>query len=164
MFTINFDDINMDEFIDDLFDEDGEDEMMVPVDGCQAGDHVVCKLRDSALAARHEKSDSKIILTIAGRIMLDENTWEYVAYVPEYEAPMIKSTFKIRPELAKRYGMHPKYIGELGVTLRKNNIIRISRKQDGMSCCNCDEFYDKAGPNQEDGSLICWSCRQNPYR
>lgn len=163
MFTINFD-INVDEFIDDLFDDEEEDEMMVPAGGCGAGDHVVCKLREGSIVARHERSEGKITLTIAGRIMLDENTWEYVAYVPEYEASGIKSTFKIRPELAKRYGMHTKYVGEFGITLRKNNIIRISRRQDGMSCSNCDEFYDKAEANQEDGSLVCWSCRQNPYR
>lgn len=163
MFTINFDNINIDEFVDDLFTED-EDEMMVPSEGCLAGDHVVCKLRSGSLAARHEKSDDRITLTIAGRIMLDENTWEYVAYVPQYEAGLIKSVFKIRPELAKRYGMHPKYVGESGVTLRKNNIIRISHRSDGMQCCKCDEFYDKAEPNQEDGTLICYSCRQNPYR
>jgi formylmethanofuran dehydrogenase subunit E len=162
MFTVNFD-INVDEFIDDLFDEE-EDEMMVPMDGCRAGDHVVCKLRDGNIAARHERSEDRVTLTVAGRIILDENTWEYVAYIPEYEAQMVKSAFKIRPELAKRYGMHPKYVGEFGVTLRKNNIIRVSHRPDGLTCSNCDEFYDKAEANQEDGSLVCWSCRQNPYR
>lgn len=162
MFTINFDNINIDDFVDDLFNE--EDEMMVPADGCLPGDHVVCKIKDGSIIARHERCEDRITLTIAGRIMLDENTWEYVAYVPEYEAAGMKSTFRIRPELARRYGAHPKFIGELGISLRKNNIIKISHRADGMNCINCDEFYDKAEPNQEDGTLVCYSCRQNPYR
>lgn len=160
--SINFD-INVEDFIDDIFDDDG-DEMIVPSDGCRIGDHVVCKVKEGFITARHEKSDSKITLTIVGKLILDENTWEYVAYVPIYEVGQIKSTFKIRPELARRYGLDSKYIGESAITLRKNNITRISHRPDGMTCSNCDEFYDKAEANQEDGSLICYSCRQNPYR
>jgi hypothetical protein len=29
----------------------------------------------------------------------------------------------------------------------------------GCLCKKCKEFYDFAEPNQEDGTLICWSCR-----
>ena len=29
----------------------------------------------------------------------------------------------------------------------------------GCSCKKCKEYYDYAEPNQEDGTLICWSCR-----
>jgi formylmethanofuran dehydrogenase subunit E len=155
-------DINIDDFIDDLYED--EDDMMVPADGCWAGDHVVCKLKDGALAARHEKSEDRITVNVIGRISLDENTWEYAAYIPEYEVGRIKSTFKLRPEFAKRYGIHPKYVGESAISLRKNNIVRISYRPDGMTCSNCDEFYDKAAANQSDGTLICYSCRQNPYR
>jgi hypothetical protein len=163
MYTINFDNINIDEFVDDLFNEE-EDDMMVPTEGCLAGDHVVCKIREGVILARHERCPDLITLTIVGRILLEQDTWEYVAYVPEYEALGVKSAFKIKPDLAKRYGMHPKYIGEFGISLRKNNIVRISHRPDGMCCINCEEFYDKAEPNQEDGTLVCYSCRQNPYR
>lgn len=29
----------------------------------------------------------------------------------------------------------------------------------GCKCKKCKEFYDYAEPNQEDGTLVCWSCR-----
>ena len=34
---------------------------------------------------------------------------------------------------------------------------------DGMYCVNCGNFHEYAEPNQEDGSMICYSCRSNPY-
>jgi hypothetical protein len=36
---------------------------------------------------------------------------------------------------------------------------RNRRYPDGMYCINCGEFYEYAEPNQSDGSLICYSCR-----
>ena len=35
---------------------------------------------------------------------------------------------------------------------------------DGMVCKKCKSFYDFAEPNQSDGTLLCYTCRQNPYR
>lgn len=29
----------------------------------------------------------------------------------------------------------------------------------GCSCKKCKEFFEYAEPNQEDGTLVCWSCR-----
>ncbi len=34
---------------------------------------------------------------------------------------------------------------------------------DGMYCRNCRTWYQFAEPNQVDGTLICYSCRNNPY-
>lgn len=34
---------------------------------------------------------------------------------------------------------------------------------DGMRCQKCKTFYEYAEPNQEDGSMICYSCRSNPF-
>ncbi len=42
---------------------------------------------------------------------------------------------------------------------------RRKRKQpDGMLCEKCKTFYEFAEPNQDNGSMICYSCRNNPYR
>jgi hypothetical protein len=35
---------------------------------------------------------------------------------------------------------------------------------DGMFCQKCGLFYQFAEPNQDDGSLVCYACRSNPYR
>ena len=37
------------------------------------------------------------------------------------------------------------------------------KSPDGMFCRLCQSFYDFAEPNQDDGTLLCYSCRQNPY-
>lgn len=29
----------------------------------------------------------------------------------------------------------------------------------GMFCSKCNNYFEFAEPNQDDGSLICWSCR-----
>lgn len=34
-------------------------------------------------------------------------------------------------------------------------------KQDGCNCKKCKTYYEFAEPNQEDGTLICWACRNN---
>lgn len=49
--------------------------------------------------------------------------------------------------------------------LDKNRVFEIVKGgPDGCSCKVCREFYDMAVPNQPDGTLICYSCRQNPMR
>lgn len=41
---------------------------------------------------------------------------------------------------------------------------RRSRKHlDGMYCVCCGNFYEYAEPNQQDGSMKCYTCRSNPY-
>lgn len=34
---------------------------------------------------------------------------------------------------------------------------------DGMFCRKCKTFYKYAEANQTDGTLLCYSCRSNPY-
>jgi len=34
---------------------------------------------------------------------------------------------------------------------------------DGMFCISCGNFYKYAEANQEDGSMVCYTCRINPY-
>lgn len=40
---------------------------------------------------------------------------------------------------------------------------RQSKQLDGMYCQKCHSFVEFAEPNQDDGSMICYSCRSNPY-
>jgi formylmethanofuran dehydrogenase subunit E len=34
----------------------------------------------------------------------------------------------------------------------------------GRTCMKCNEFNQYAEDNQPNGGMICFSCRQNPYR
>ena len=38
-----------------------------------------------------------------------------------------------------------------------------SNKLDGMYCCKCKNYYQYAEPNQDNGTLICYSCRKYPF-
>lgn len=166
MFTINFGELelDLDKSVDDAFEEYEEDEMIVPAAGCSIGDHVSCKFRNKLLIARHERGEGHVVLTIAGKVQI-EDAIEYVAYIPpESISCIVDSSFTIRPQLAVEYGIHRKYVGEQGITLRKNNIWRVVFHADGMACKRCEEFFPKAESNQEDGTLVCYQCRQNPWR
>lgn len=54
--------------------------------------------------------------------------------------------------------------------LHENNCLRKPITQakssgfDGSNCKSCREPVYMAGPNQTDGSFVCYSCKQNPYR
>lgn len=41
----------------------------------------------------------------------------------------------------------------------KKKEVKIKDGRDGCDCIKCKEFYPFAEPNQEDGTLICFSCR-----
>lgn len=86
----------------------------------------------------------------------------YYLFVPCYR--IIKDSVTVSSFLAKQKGINKKFIGEETVYIQDSLISKISSVLDGCFCARCYEFYDMAEPNQPDGSLLCWSCRQNPYR
>ena len=166
MFNIDFGEISLDNLVDEAFDEIQEIDMITPVGGFNIGDRVVCKVKNKYLAERWERAEDNIKLTIISKCRTTNDTIEYIAYVAydELYALSMDSTYAIRTEYADLYGIHKRYIGERGITIQKNNVFKIAHQADGMPCKNCDEFFSKAEPNQSDGTLICYQCRQNPYR
>lgn len=67
--------------------------------------------------------------------------------------------------ILKRHANYSKYVGNYVRWLNADRIKEIiSRGPDGCYCSVCKEFYNMAVPNQEDGTLKCYSCRQNPMR
>ena len=57
-----------------------------------------------------------------------------------------------------------KFLDEQIIYVSQNQIYKVSKIMDGMKCCNCQEFFDMAEPNQDDGTLICYACRVKPWR
>lgn len=41
--------------------------------------------------------------------------------------------------------------------------VRSKKYVDGMFCRNCRSYFPYAEPNQKDGTMLCYSCRNNPY-
>jgi hypothetical protein len=85
----------------------------------------------------------------------------YYLYVPPYIT--VSNTTKVDNYNYKKLGILPKFIGEEVLFVSELKINSIVSILDGMFCDYCKEFYDYAQPNQGN-KLICWSCRQNPYR
>lgn len=51
------------------------------------------------------------------------------------------------------------------ININSSNISpSIKRENDFATCNSCDDRVYMAGPNQPDGSFICYSCRSNPIR
>lgn len=46
------------------------------------------------------------------------------------------------------------------------HVLNIKNKKypDGMFCRKCQVWYQYAEPNQDDGTLLCFACRNNPYQ
>jgi hypothetical protein len=76
----------------------------------------------------------------------------------------LKGSYRLDHNQAKYFAINPKFIGELIYYLSEGLIYRVSQILDGCACSHCGEFIPFAAPNQPDGTLKCWSCRENPYR
>jgi len=88
--------------------------------------------------------------------------YEVADYTPSQEA--LESTQGHFTWLIQQGNVHIDLIGladriELFLINRRRR-----RGPDGLICQKCKDFFEFAEPNQEDGSLICYSCRKDPYR
>lgn len=46
------------------------------------------------------------------------------------------------------------------ITLDFLEVVEEKKKDsEGCSCKKCENYYEYAEPNQDDGTLICWACR-----
>lgn len=86
----------------------------------------------------------------------------YYLFVPCYR--MIRKSVIVTSLLARREKINKKFIDEQTVYIQESLIFKINTVLDGLFCACCNDFFAMAAPNQEDGSLICFSCRSNPYR
>jgi len=44
------------------------------------------------------------------------------------------------------------------------HIVSLYNRREGCTCSRCEEFYHHSEPNQEDGSMICYQCREDRFR
>lgn len=132
---------------------------------CGQGDHVICGIRDKLIVMNYNKGDTNIKLTIIGKKLLNYDNVEYIGYVDPEECHLLPSSiFKVKPEFAKNYNIHKKYIGENAVSFTNNNIVKVSLNLNGVYCVHCNEFFSKNQPNTDGGIFICYLCKQNPFR
>lgn len=128
-------------------------------------DIVVCKVRDNNVIVRMEKNyDTKISFKIIGIKISKFEVAEYALYVPEYVLVQVNTRDRVTRKIASEYSVDPKFMDDYILRIRSSQIVTHEFVANGMFCVNCDDYFDKAGPNQEDGTMVCYSCRQNPWR
>lgn len=125
----------------------------------EPGDRIICCVKDAILVSPYSSWDEEVDLTV---LALDDDSKGCFVYVPDYV--YLKGTTEINKYNIKALGILPKYVGCFCLYVSFANISRISRRLDGMNCSRCHDFCYQADSNQDDGSFICWSCRENPYR
>jgi hypothetical protein len=125
----------------------------------KAGDRVSCKLKQSVIVSPYDSYDDIRIFEIIG---VDFNMEGYYLFVPSYI--FLKNSAKIDNYNFKKLNINSKYIDEEYVFITEKLVCEVSFILKGASCKKCQIYSEYAEPNQDDGTLICYSCRANPYR
>lgn len=121
------------------------------------GDRVDCRVKASTIVSPYKSYDEIKTFEI---IAIDSHG--FYLYVPHYYS--IHGTSIANQYQCKALGIDKKFLDENMIYIQGNMVAAVHEKMDGMTCKTCREFYRYAASNQADGTLICYSCRQNPYR
>jgi hypothetical protein len=120
------------------------------------GDRIDCRVKSATIVSPYNSYDEIKTFEI---IATDDNG--YYLYVPHYY--YLKGTGIADSYRCKTLKIDSKFLNENMVYIKENLVAAVQTKLDGMFCKICKEFYPYSEPNQRDGSLICFSCRGNPY-
>lgn len=121
------------------------------------GDRVDCRVKANSIVGPYRDYDDVKTFEI---VATDQHG--YYLYVPIHMA--IKGSVQADQYQCKQLGIDKRFVDECIVYIQGNLVFQINYIMDGMCCARCREFYQMASANQEDGTLICFSCRSNPYR
>jgi hypothetical protein len=122
-------------------------------------DEVVVKIRDNVIVDRAATNFDRlvkfeIVATYDGG---------YFVYVPQDD--LIQDSIRVYQHNMKKLNLESRFIDSDVCYIEDDRIVKLYHRMPGMKCQRCDEFYQYAEPNQDDKStMVCWSCRQNPYR
>ena len=126
------------------------------------GDIVYCRVKGNTIVPLSHKWDGEIPFEIIG--ISPDNFC--ILFIPKYYN--IRHSWKIDQSHMTDCNIANKFKGKKAVAIPISKVYKIIRntpiKQDGIICIKCKKFYYMAEANQEDGTLICYSCRTNPYR
>jgi hypothetical protein len=126
------------------------------------GDRVTCRLKEGDVVASYTQ-DYDDVRTFEIIAQADsESGEEYYVFVPEYI--FIKNSVTVDHYRCKKLGISLRFVGEQMAFVNESMIRGNPIQLDGMCCSICQDFIPMATCNQEDGTLVCWACRQNPMR
>lgn len=121
------------------------------------GDRVDCRIKSNIIVGPYKKYDEVRTFEI---VSCDSSG--YYLYVPVYI--ILMDSIKADSYLCRTLNINLKFVDEQIVLIAESKICNIHAVLDGMTCVRCKEFYNMAQANQEDGSMICWQCRNYRYR
>jgi len=121
------------------------------------GDRINCRIKQGIIVSPYKDYDEMKTFEIVA-----VESHGYYLFVPSYYS--LKGTRKLEKNQAVLLEIERRFVGEEITYIDGNLVHSINFILDGMKCCQCHEFFIMAEPNQEDGTLICYSCRFNPYR
>lgn len=122
------------------------------------GDRVNCRIKSDIIVSPYSSDhDETRTFEIVGK-----DPYGYYLFVPTYM--YLKESSPVDQDACDFLQIDPKYIGEHIIYILESMVCKIKSKIDGCACKRCKEFYHMAEPNQPDGSMICWICRNYPYR
>lgn len=126
------------------------------------GDVVYCRIRGNTIVDPSDKCDGAIPFEVIGK----SPDGFYILYVPKYYN--IRHSWKIDESHMDDCKIDKRHQGKQGIAIQLTKICKVIRntptEQDGMICSGCEQFFCMAEANQNDGTLICYSCRNHPYR
>lgn len=131
----------------------------------KVSDEVVCKIKDNKVVpANASIYDETIILEV---LAVDEGDDEgdddgFMLFVPQKHC--LQGAVTLTNKVINENDIQPRFLESNAVYVLRNCVVRLHHRRDGMACNNCKEFFHLAESNQEDGTLVCYLCRQNPYR
>jgi hypothetical protein len=121
------------------------------------GDCINCCIKDYYLVSPYHEYDEVLTFEVVA-----ESNFGYYVYVPHYIT--LNNLNHFSESQCKFLGIDRKFYGQNFLYVKDSFIYRVKSVQDGMTCHKCQDFFLMAEANQEDGTLICYACRQNPYR
>lgn len=121
------------------------------------GDIINCRIKSSEIVDCFASYDEIQSFSVVAK---DDDG--FYLYIPHYY--LLKDCSIADIYRCRRLGIDKKYLGESIAYISENMIASIVSEQDGMNCSICGDFYQYAAHNQPNGTLICFTCRQNPYR
>jgi hypothetical protein len=123
----------------------------------KAGDRVECKVKDGAVVSVYSDYDESYTFEVVA-----SDIEGYYLYVPDY--CHLQGGSILDASRARRLNIDPRYIGDTIFYISEAQIYRVAYQLDGQKCAHCHDFFIMAEHNQEDGTFLCYSCRDNPYR
>lgn len=122
----------------------------------KAGDKISCRVNDNVIVSPfREANDVKVFEIVA------VGEYGYYVFVPHYI--YIKDSKLIDARWCKRLEINLRFLDEQMAHITESMVYQIIQILDGMFCNICQQFFAMAAPNQEDKTMVCWSCRLNPY-